>query len=389
MDRMTTRIPKATKKCQKYGLHYWHIDRPTHSKAQTINLFLPQVKEKYIAIFDADQNPLSTFITETVAVAETHEKIAFVQTPQLYTNINVSPIAKGAAMQQSIFYESICEAKSNQNAMFCCGTNVLIRTQALKEVGGFDETSVTEDFSTSIDLHALGYHSFYLNKVLAFGLAPESLPSYLKQQNRWAVGTTGVLRKLFKLIWRAPQSLSLLQWWEYSLSASYYLVGWAFFLLMICPIIFLLFRVPSYFIRPEIYILTFLPYYAMTMLLFYSTMKKRHYSPSSILYGIMMSSLCYPVFMLATFNGLFNRKAKFMVTPKGKADRLNFWQLWPWNIMLALNILAIGVNAADWYNLTWPVFINILWCVYHIIILLNIYRLNKRPNLPESPVYAQ
>ncbi len=218
-------IAKYKRYAKKYGIIYKHVRKPTHSKAQTINRFLPSFKEKYLAIFDADQNPLSNFLTETVSVAESDDNLAFVQTPQLYSNIEVSPIAKGAAMQQSIFYESICEAKSTQNAIFCCGTNVLIRTKVLQRINGFDESSVTEDFSSSIDIHSLGYRSFYLNKVLTFGMAPESLPSYIKQQNRWALGTTGVLRKLILKIIHEPQSLSSMQWWEYFLSASYYFVG--------------------------------------------------------------------------------------------------------------------------------------------------------------------
>ena len=72
---------------------------------------------------------------ETVGLAEYSKKIGFVQTPQLYSNLNVSPIARGAALQQSIFYENVCESKGKSGAMFCCGTNFLMRTDVLKKVG--------------------------------------------------------------------------------------------------------------------------------------------------------------------------------------------------------------------------------------------------------------
>ncbi len=140
--------------------------------------------------------------------------------------------------------------------------------------------------------------------------------------------------------------------------------------------------------RPELYIMTFIPYYVMTLLLYYNTMRTRHYSLSSVVYGIIMSSLFYPVFMSATISGLLNRKTKFLTTPKGKADKLAFRQLWPWNLMILLNILAIGVNIPDWYNLSWPIYINMIWCTYHIAILLVIYRLNKVPKLAQNPLYA-
>src|SRR5437764_501255 len=97
-------------------------------------------------VFDADQNPTPSFLKETVSLIERDPKIAFVQTPQFYSNMDVSHLAKAAAVQQSIFFENICQAKESVDAMFCCGTNFLMRKSALWEAGGFDETSITEDF---------------------------------------------------------------------------------------------------------------------------------------------------------------------------------------------------------------------------------------------------
>jgi cellulose synthase (UDP-forming) len=106
--------------------------------------------EKYIAIFDADMNPLPDFAEGLVQIMEANEKIAFAQRPQYYSNFENNRVARAAGLQQVIFYEYICEGKGAQDAMFCCGTNVMFRREALVQVGGFDESSVTEDFATSI-----------------------------------------------------------------------------------------------------------------------------------------------------------------------------------------------------------------------------------------------
>ena len=119
--------------------------------------------EKYIVVFDADMQPFPNFIEALVAQMESNPKLAFIQTPQYYSNLEYNRISRAAGAQQSVFYENICEGKSLQDAMFCCGTNVIFRREALLDVGGFDETSVTEDFATSLQFHLKGWSSAYYN----------------------------------------------------------------------------------------------------------------------------------------------------------------------------------------------------------------------------------
>ena len=73
--------------------------------------------------------------------------------------------------------------------MFCCGSNVIIRRDALLSIGCtvkgrrhfFDETSVTEDFATSFRLHAKGWRTDYVNQPYVVGMGPETLPAYFTQ----------------------------------------------------------------------------------------------------------------------------------------------------------------------------------------------------------------
>ena len=52
---------------------------------------------------------------------------------------------------------------------------------------------MTEDIHTSMVIHAKGYRSCYLNKVLAVGLVPETFESSIKQRVRWAMGHVQIL----------------------------------------------------------------------------------------------------------------------------------------------------------------------------------------------------
>jgi len=363
---------------QKYDINLFRVKKLNGNKASTINEFVKQSKEEFIAIFDADQRPMPSFLNETVGLIEYSDKIAFIQTPQFYSNIKTSTISKGAAFQQDIFFGSICEAKGSVDAMFCCGTNVLVRKKVLEQVGGFDENSVTEDFSTSLKIHILNYKSIYYNHVRAFGMAPENLSAYFIQQSRWASGTISVLPKLIKNFILSPRSLTVNQWWEYFLSSTFYLTSWAFFLLITYPIMFILFNTPAYFIKPVFYIGSFIPYYIATSAVFYGTMKKGNYKIIDVYHGSILSSLIFPVLMISTLNGLLNKKIKFRVTPKDESNTMPFIQLWPWTIMIVFCILAIIIGILKFSTNPYAYGVNIFWCAYHVFILSHIYYFNYK-----------
>ena len=167
---------EAEELAREYHLTLFRRTKPWHgAKAGIINDFLEQMTEKYVVIFDADSNPMPDFLGPLVPIMEANVKLGFVQTPQFYTNIEDSRIARAAVLQQAVFYEYICDGKGIVDSMFCCGTNVILRASALKAIGGMDERTVTEDFATSLKLHTHGFSSLYYNHVCVFGMGPEDL----------------------------------------------------------------------------------------------------------------------------------------------------------------------------------------------------------------------
>jgi cellulose synthase (UDP-forming) len=328
--------------------------------------------EKYIIVFDADMNPLPDFVEPLVAFMELHQKLAFIQTPQYYSNFEANRVAKAAGLQQAVFYEYICEGKSAQDAMFCCGTNVILRREALLDVGGFDESSVTEDFATSLRFHMNGWSSAYLNKICAFGMGPEDLGGYFKQQFRWALGTVGLLRSIAREFLRGPSRLPAAKWWEYFLSGTHYFVGWVFLVMAVCPILYLTLDTPSYFARPELYFLFFLPYIILTVTIFLYSMSQRKYGFRELAQGILLQAITFPVYMQASLQGILGVRGSFGITPKGGSTSLPMFKLWP---QLGLALACLG--AFTWgmlrlYNGDGPplaLLTNSGWCLYHFCIL--------------------
>ncbi|ABM61002.1 glycosyltransferase family 2 protein [Halorhodospira halophila] len=387
--------------CQGIGVHLFR--RPWRgAKAGMINDFLAFLNDRapagfeftrspldvepfnieYVAVFDADMNPLPEFAEPLIAQLESEPNLAFIQTPQYYSNFETNRVARAAGMQQAIFYEYICEGKSSQDAMFCCGTNVIFRRAALEDVGGFDETSVTEDFATSLRFHARGWRSAYINRLSAFGQGPQDLGAYFKQQFRWALGTVGLFRTVLQAMVRTPRQLSLAKWWEYSLSGTHYFVGWVFLIMVLSPTLYLLLGVPSFFARADIYLLFFFPYILLTITLFAFAMSQRKYRLRELVTGIVLQATAFPVYIKASLLGILGVRGSFTVTPKAGSNGLPLRALWPHLALIVLCTAAItwGVLRGVFeQEPLWALVVNTLWCSYHLTLLLAVFYFNHQP----------
>ena len=341
---------------------------------------LREETERYMIVFDADQNPFPDFVEPLVAQMEFQADLAFIQTPQYYTNFETNRVARASGLQQAVFYEYICEGKGHKEAMFCCGTNVIFRVAALEDVGGFDEDSVTEDFATSLWFHSKGWKSRYMSKVCAFGMGPEDLGAFFSQQFRWALGTIGLLRRIVLKFLKNPFSLPPGVWWEYFLSGSHYLVGWAFLIMVLCPILYLFFRIPTYFLHPEFYVLFFTPYLFLSISMFFWTLHKRRYNIKDLYLGILLIPISFPIYMKASVLGLIGVKGKFAVTKKEGAQAIPLRILAP---QLTLSLICLAAAVWGMHSLYYErhnvlsVFFNSIWCLYFFLVLSGVFYFNQ------------
>ncbi len=369
---------EAEELAQELGLVLFRRAVRHGAKAGIVNDCLKTLTQKYVAIFDADQCPLPQFLNVIVPKLERDAKIAFVQTPQFYSNFQESRVARGAAFQQAVFYEYICEGKSSREAMYCCGTNIVFRKEALVQVGGMDETTVTEDFATSLKLHVLGWRSLYIGHVYAFGMGPEDFAGYFKQQFRWANGSIVVFKKAIKSFFQNPASLTLAQWWEYFMSGSYYLVGFAFFFLMLCPVTYLLFKVPGFFVMPELYFLAFVPYFILTIGMFYMVHVVRNYKSKDLIIGQWLAMTTFPIYVTAAVAAFLGIKTTFGITEKGRGKAVSYKVLWPQVALLYVNVIAIAWGTNRYvYERNAVILVNGFWTLYHIFALSGIFYFNE------------
>ncbi|MBL7208728.1 MAG: glycosyltransferase [Dehalococcoidia bacterium] len=372
-----------------YGCVYVYRGNRRGYKAGAINDLMKTLSQKYMAVFDADQKPVRNFLNQTIPFLEEDPELAFIQTPQFYDNTENSPVAFGAAHQQAVFYEYICEGKSVSDAMFTCGSNVVYRTEALRSIGGFDEKSVTEDFATAFRLHLKHWRSLYYNHVHVYGLGPENLSSYFTQQMRWALGTLGVFKRIILEFFKRPWSLHSGQWWEYFVSGSYFLVGWSNFFFTMCPVAFLMFHIRPLIADPLFYAAAFLPYFIFSMGTFYLSMGRRGYRARALFTGQSLAFISFWVLMNAAVMALFSIKRPFGVTPKGIGGKLSIRYIMPQLTLMILSLAAVTVGIYRLGNVfDTVVIINMVWATYHAFLLGMVFYFNRsfKPYRPR-PVF--
>ncbi|MFA5566661.1 MAG: glycosyltransferase [Acidimicrobiia bacterium] len=356
---------------QDLGANYLTRDSNEHAKAGNLNHALSVVDADVVAVFDADHVASPNFLLNTLNYFERDPKVALVQTPQDFYNRKSFEYwdSSGASYgEQVLFYRGIQPGRNRWGAGFWCGTNALVRTEALQEIGGVATDSVTEDIHTTIRLHKAGWRSVYHNEVLAHGLAASGADQYLLQRYRWGSGAMQVLRAenpLFQKGLTFHQKVAYLTtlsaWWE-----SWRLLGY-----LLIPALVLISGVSPINANIIDFMVWFVPVFLMQRL----TLRLLSRGFGSGLRAVVFDVIRMPAGLTATLNLFRSRPLRFEVTPKGASGRSRVRQNPPGLLWLLFGggivALAWGVaTLAGWlpqsYYDRWVVVAALFWHVFNL-----------------------
>lgn len=340
------------------GVRYIRRDVHQGAKAGNINHALAHTDAPFVVVLDCDHVPQSDLVVRMLDEF-VEDRIAFVQTPQYYANARDNRVAGASWGQQALFFGAISRGKDAHGAMFCCGTNVMLRRTALDEVGGFPEGSLTEDFTLSVALHENGWRTRYLPEVLASGLGPEDLASYTGQQRRWARGCVGTIPRILR------SSLSLRMKAQYLLSASYFLTGWAMAVYLMMPLAYLLFGAqPLNPVGADSFLLVFAPYFIFSLATV-ASMGGGSYTFAA--YSLAVSS--FWIHISSSWRLLLSRTGRFVVTPKTRSSNRQWRPALPALVTIGILLVAIVVGVSR--GLDAATVNNIGFALMHIAILAS------------------
>jgi len=161
-------------------------------KAGAINNWIRTYGHKYdyIVLLDADSYIPPDWVGDALKYAE-HPSNSYVAIFQGLINIwnldnrFVKTLAPLHVLGQDIWEKRLA---NHLDAVFCYGHNVLVRMSHLREIGGFVEGYVSEDFATAVKLAERGYKSRFI-PIHTYEALPENVRGFIKRQNKWTRGS--------------------------------------------------------------------------------------------------------------------------------------------------------------------------------------------------------
>ena len=356
------------------GAHYLTRADRAGAKAGNLNHALQHSQGAYVAIFDCDHVPVRSFLTETMGTFLQDARCALVQTPHHFFSPdpferNLDTFRKVPG-EGSLFYGLVQDGNDLWNAAYFCGSCAVLRRSALDAIGGIADDTVTEDAHTALRLHRRGYTSAYVNKILAAGLATESLADHVNQRVRWARGMAQIFRldnPLFGPGLRPAQRLCYLN------AMLHFFSGLPRLVFLTAPLAYLFFEfhvLNAGTLALAAYAFPHLIQAAMAN----STLQRQfRHSLWNEAYEAALSWYT----SLPTLVALINpRRGSFNVTAKGGLIEQSFfdWRLaLPYLVLVALNFTGLVVAVPRF--LYWNAFeaetvvVNLIWTIFNLTLL--------------------
>jgi len=332
--------------CREYGARYVAREVHDHAKAGNLNHALAVMEREaaegaddvdVIAVLDCDHVPLESFLTATLGWFRDPE-IALVQGPQSFYNAGAFD-DDGVNGEQGLFFNVLMAARNHPGAgPFWCGSTALVRTRALREIGGVSTDTIVEDMHTTLGLLKAGWRTAYHHQTLAVGLAPATAAQYLLQRRRWGMGAMQVL--LEERLWAAKRWLSWRNYYEYLTGTLWWLEGAATVLVLMVPVTLLLTGAQTSTAGP----LSFTAVFTAAFLVRLWGAKRLYRHQLSWSNALALRILRIPVGLSCVWWLLTRRTLEFQVTPKeGTAQRL------PGEVPPVLKVLLVGLVAVLGY----------------------------------------
>src|SRR5262249_30579761 len=344
-----------------------------HAKAGNINFALKQTSGEYVAVFDSDHVPTSSFLETTLGWFLRDVQLGLVQTPHHF--YSPDPFERNLGQFRKIpnegelFHRLVQDGNDLWNASFFCGSCAVLRRDALNEIGGIAVETVTEDAHTALRMQRRGWNTAYLNIPQAAGLATESLAAHIGQRIRWARGMVQILRLENPLF---VSGLTLSQRLCYFNATTHFLFAVPRLIFLTVPLTYLLLGMVNIYG----YSLNVFAYALPHLVLAHVTNARIQRGFRSAFWNKIYEAVLAPYILFPTLLALISpRLGKFNVTAKGGIVARSYFDhrvALPFIVLLGLNVA--GLVVAHQRFVTDPahndtVIMNAIWTVYNIVIL--------------------
>src|SRR3984893_6583018 len=190
-DRSTDRTREIIDRfCEDHPgrIHPFHRTGGKGGKAAALKDAMELVKTEVILIFDADYIPGSGLIKQLVAPFFDPE-VGGVMGRVVPLNVQTNLLTRLLDLERAGGYQVDQQARMNLRLVPQHGGTVAgVRLSALREIGGWNDSSLTEDTDLTFRLLLAGWQTVYQNRSECYEDLPEGWPARIRQIMRWAKG---------------------------------------------------------------------------------------------------------------------------------------------------------------------------------------------------------
>ncbi len=190
-----------------HPIEYIHRGNRHGYKAGALDHGLQSARGEFVAIFDADFVPPSTWLLDVVHhFAE--PQIGMAQTRWTHLNRDYSFLTQVEAIQLDGHFVLEHGGRSRAGVFFNFnGTAGMWRRQAIADAGGWQHDTLTEDTDLSYRAQLAGWKFKYLQHVECPAELPIEMTAFKTQQARWAKGLIQTSKKILPAVWRSEAPL--------------------------------------------------------------------------------------------------------------------------------------------------------------------------------------
>ena len=309
---------------QGFDIQYIQRDNRVGFKAGALDFGLNTAKGEFVAIFDADFMPKTSFLKEAIPYFS-NDKIGVVQSRWTYLNENYSFLTR---LQTVILNTHFSVEQGGRNASGAYinfnGTAGIWRKSCIADAGGWEADTLTEDLDLSFRAQIKGWKFAYVREIESPSELPITLPAYRAQQFRWSKGAAECVRKnVLRLIRdKRPSVWAKLIGSFHLLNSSVYLIVVSFILLSF-PVSLAVGNLPD-----DSWVYYLFPVFLCTNLLLFCVFAGGNiYSSNNKLIGTITFPFIFISFLivnmgmsvymaLGVVEGFIGKKSEFVRTPK-------------------------------------------------------------------------
>jgi cellulose synthase/poly-beta-1,6-N-acetylglucosamine synthase-like glycosyltransferase len=166
------------------------------NKPHRLNVALPVARGDVITIFDAEDE-IHPDLFNVVNTVMLNEGVHVVQSGVQLMNYDSHWFSAHNVLEYYFWFKSRLHAHAKNGMTPLGGNTIFFRADLIREIGGWDETNLTEDADIGIRLSVMGervrvvYDDAYVTKEET----PPTLRGFIKQRTRWNQGFLQTLRK--------------------------------------------------------------------------------------------------------------------------------------------------------------------------------------------------